>query len=216
MSVKKLNFLHMTRLHFPSAASRATRDWSDYTDQAEVPSLVLMENMERDGAEVVFVAFKDISTVVARSAGPFFTNSRVALVTMNTGSHAPMLPEAVKVTFARLIGQSSANVSGDGDRCVHWSETDHAWNDGGCRLLRSNSTHVTCGCVHFGMMALESRWVEDGAVAEGQSAAHVTVVVAVVAAAVVIFCVVVGFAVGMERCRKIKRVSKRYQSELRI
>ena len=83
MSVKKLNFRHMSHLKFPSAAAKATREWTRYGDTLDVPSLVLMENMERTGAEVVFMAFKNMAEAFngarrnERKSGDLVVDSKV-------------------------------------------------------------------------------------------------------------------------------------------
>ena len=40
LSVKKMNFHHMGHTNFPSTAAVASKDWSNYSDHLEIPSLV--------------------------------------------------------------------------------------------------------------------------------------------------------------------------------
>ena len=112
MSVKKVNFRHMTHLRYPSKASKATKEWQNYTDTVDIPSLVLMENMDRTGAETVFMVFKDLKTVLDGSHrqrgtddenGKVLINSKVAFVSMRNRLHQPLMPEPIKAKFQHLM-----------------------------------------------------------------------------------------------------------------
>ena len=43
LSVKKVNFRHMSRTRFPSRDATASQHWSTYTDRVEIASLDLMQ-----------------------------------------------------------------------------------------------------------------------------------------------------------------------------
>ena len=101
MSVRKLDFRHMSHLTFPSVSALATRGWSSSSiPSVDVPSLVLMENMERTGAEVVFAAFRTLADAFNGdgSSKEDVVDSKVAFLSMRS-EHAPLLPEPVKITF---------------------------------------------------------------------------------------------------------------------
>jgi hypothetical protein len=61
-----MNFHHMGHTHFPSSAAVASKDWSDYSDHLEIPSLVLMEHMQRGRGitEIIFVTFKSLGHIL--------------------------------------------------------------------------------------------------------------------------------------------------------
>lgn len=232
MSVKKLDFRHMSHLSFPSASARSTREWrhslspvssgGDGDLTVDVPSLVLMENMERTGAEVVFAAFKTLDDAFnggeEKRPGDLVVDSKVAFVSMRS-EHVPLLPEPVKLTFAHGSGGGGDASRSSSQRppwpvarrtCAHWDSGTHEWSRRGCRTLGSNSTHTHCACAHFGMVALLGE-VADAAAGgdgeEGGGGAAAAAVAAVVAAAVVIFCVIVSAAVGADYLRRVRPVS---------
>ena len=134
LSVKKLNFHHMSTLRFPSLASKSTKEWTDYRDHADIPSLVLMENMERIvGAENIFIAFKDLDDIFSDEAAPssarrsgekekekkkgVLVNSRIAYVSMQT-ERRPMIPEPIRITFEHLHRENAS----ESPKCAHWDE----------------------------------------------------------------------------------------------
>ena len=203
MSVKKVNFHHMTHLRFPSPASKATQEWSDYEDTVDVPSLVMMENMERSGAETIFFAFKDIAPLINLASaneeenglGPdFYVNSHVVFASMKV-KHRPLLPQPLRMTFKHL---TTANVTNP--TCVHWDERDHGWTKKGCKLLATNATHSECACAHFGMLALLEEVVDTSA----EEGLHVTIVVAIIVVVLVLFICVVSAGLGIDYFRKVQ------------
>ena len=133
LSVKKLNFHHMSHLRFPSLASKSTKEWTDYRDHADIPSLVLMENMERVvGAENIFIAFKDLDDIFSDQVPKaeklqrgsntegekgVLVNSRIAYVSMQT-ERRPMVPEPIRVTFEHLHRENAS----ESPKCAHWDE----------------------------------------------------------------------------------------------
>ena len=128
--MKKLNFHHMSTLRFPSLASKSTKEWTDYRDHADIPSLVLMENMERlVGAENIFIAFKDLNDIFSDEAPRkldasslktekgVLVNSRIAYVSMQT-ERRPMVPEPIRITFEHLHRENAS----ESPKCAHWDE----------------------------------------------------------------------------------------------
>jgi len=199
MTVKRLNFHHMSHLRFPSAAARATREWLDYDDAVDVPSLVLMENMERNGAEVVFLAFKNLHNLLNEAAAGLNQKvvSKVALVTMRSDAHRPMLPEPV-----RLELEHSTKVKGH-TQCANWDEAKHAWSDRGCRAAAANETHTLCFCYRFGLVGV----LTDASEGQGDEDSGMTVAVAVVLVAVILLCLIICAALGLDYFRRTRPVS---------
>jgi hypothetical protein len=65
MSVKGVNFGHMSRMKLPSVAAVASKNWSNYSDFVEIPSLDLMERMQQGGgAQIIFLSFKGIQELL--------------------------------------------------------------------------------------------------------------------------------------------------------
>ena len=136
--------------------------------------------------------------------------------------HVPLLPEPVKLIFEHNDGgKNSSNEDSSLDdglvltnrACGHWDEIGHSWSRRGCKTLSSNATHSRCVCAHFGMVALLAEVAPISGGAGGSTSGghgpgwHVTVVVAVMAAAVAVFCVVVGLALGLDYFRRTRPVS---------
>ena len=120
----------MSHLRFPSLASKSTKEWTDYHDHADIPSLVLMENMERlVGAENIFIAFKDLNDIFSDEAPRkldasslktekgVLVNSRIAYVSMQT-ERRPMVPEPIRITFEHLHRENAS----ESPKCAHWDE----------------------------------------------------------------------------------------------
>ena len=65
-----MNFHHMSHTNFPSSAAVASKDWSNYSDHLEIPSLVLMEHMQRGRGitEIIFVSFKSLGNILQSQA----------------------------------------------------------------------------------------------------------------------------------------------------
>ena len=205
IAVKKLNFRHMSHIHFPSAASKATKDWMNYSDRVDVPTLDLMENMDRDGATVVFMAFKDLASIVSLRysdqifrADPekegFFLNSKVAMASIqNLGykGYQPLIPEPILATFEHLHPENRS----EDPICVHWDESAHDWSHKACKLVFTNSTHSECACQHFGLLGLYERVhnTESGGASFDADSATLIIIVVVVVLAVLAFALVVLF-----------------------
>ena len=61
MSVKGVNFGHMSKLRLPSMAATASEHWTNFTNMVEIPSLDLMEHMQQGGdAQILFLSFKSL------------------------------------------------------------------------------------------------------------------------------------------------------------
>ena len=65
MSVKGMNFGHMNKLKLPSEAALASEHWSNFTNSVDIPSLDLMEHMQRGGnAQIMFLSFKNLHKIL--------------------------------------------------------------------------------------------------------------------------------------------------------
>lgn len=204
MSVKKVNFHHMHHLRFPSPASRATKDWTNYEDTLDVPSIVLMENMGRNGAEIVFVAFRDLASILDLKRNDFherkqFLNSRVAYVSMHT-SHKPMLPEPIRLTFAHLYPHPTDSDDPETSKCVHWDQTLNEWAEDHCRLVGVNATHTECVCAKFGLFGV-LRPPKNPDHANGDESLHISIILGIVLPIFLVFLVVIGFCIGLDYCQ---------------
>ena len=70
LSVKKVNFQHMGRTHFPSKAAVASEFWSRFGDYVEIASLDLMENMDFGGAShIILLSFKKLDQLMKERDG---------------------------------------------------------------------------------------------------------------------------------------------------
>ena len=65
MSVKGMNFGHMSKMKLPSEAAVASEHWSNFTNSVEIPSLDLMEHMQQGGnAQIMFLSFKNLHKIL--------------------------------------------------------------------------------------------------------------------------------------------------------
>ena len=65
MSVKGVNFGHMSKLRLPSEAATASENWANFTNRVEIPSLDLMEHMQQGGdAQILFLSFKSLHALL--------------------------------------------------------------------------------------------------------------------------------------------------------
>ena len=65
MSVKGVNFGHMSKLRLPSEAATASENWANFTNRVEIPSLDLMEHMQQGGdAQIIFLSFKSLHALL--------------------------------------------------------------------------------------------------------------------------------------------------------
>ena len=65
MSVKGINFGHMSKLRLPSEAAVASENWSNFSNSILVSSLDLMEHMQRGGeAQIIFLSIKTLQNLL--------------------------------------------------------------------------------------------------------------------------------------------------------
>ena len=143
LTVRRISFRNIHRTHLPSVASLATPAWRDYSDSVEVPALVLMENMQAEGAMLVFLSLKHMEELAGAPGGQSVT-SQVVHLSLGGG-------QVVREPLAVTLEHSS---KGGEARCVLWQPEIQNWNSEFCSTLESNLTHSTCHCSRLGTFAL--------------------------------------------------------------
>ena len=146
MTVRRMSFRNIHRVHLPSMASLATPTWRDYQDTVEVPSLVLMENMGAEGAHVIFLSWRHMEELVEVEEGRV-VNSQVVHLSFGGEVGKPVVREPLTLTFHHL---EEGLVE---PRCIVMTEED-GWTDIHCRLVHTNTTHSSCHCSRAGTIAL--------------------------------------------------------------
>ena len=143
LTVRRISFRNIHRTHLPSVASLATQAWRDYSDSVEVPALVLMENMQAEGAMLVFLSLKHMEELAGAPGGQLVT-SQVVHLSLGGGQ---VVREPLTVTLEHSSKGGEA-------RCVLWQPESQNWNSEFCSTLESNLTHSTCHCSRLGTFAL--------------------------------------------------------------
>jgi len=163
LTVRKISFRNIRGTFFPSLASLATPFWKDYSDNIEIPAVVLMENMNSEGSQVVFLSLRNLEKLLVPS------ESNKTIRDFNSGSR----PTAKQVVNSQVIhlsfGDSErvqinepvtmifkhknvGNVTNP--RCVQWDRGSESWNSKFCELVFTNLTHSQCECSRIGTFAL--------------------------------------------------------------
>merc|ERR1712038_2184744 len=143
LTVRRISFRNIHRTHLPSVASLATPAWRDYSDSVEVPALVLMENMQAEGAMLVFLSLKHMEELAGAPGGQLVT-SQVVHLSLGGGQ---IVREPLAVTLEHGSRRGEA-------RCVLWEPESQKWNPEFCSTMESNLTHTTCPCSRLGTFAL--------------------------------------------------------------
>ena len=143
LTVRRISFRNIHRTHLPSVASLATPAWRDYSDSVEVPALVLMENMQAEGAMLVFLSLKHMEELAGAPGGQLVT-SQVVHLSLG-GGQIVREPLAITLEHGSRRGET---------RCVLWEPESQKWNPDFCSTVESNLTHTTCHCSRLGTFAL--------------------------------------------------------------
>ena len=143
LTVRRISFRNIHRTHLPSVASLATPAWRDYSDSVEVPALVLMENMQAEGAMLVFLSLKHMEELAGAPGGQLVT-SQVVHLSLGGGQ---IVREPLAITLEHGSRRGEA-------RCVLWEPESQKWNSDFCSTMESNLTHTTCHCSRLGTFAL--------------------------------------------------------------
>ena len=64
LTIRKISFSNIRGTQFPSRAALATNTWRDYSDTANIPAQVLMENMNGEAAQVVFLSMRNMEKLL--------------------------------------------------------------------------------------------------------------------------------------------------------
>ena len=187
-----MSFRNIRGSVFPSLAARGSRDWSRYTDHADIPALVLMENMDEDGAHVAFLSSNNLDVLLSPGRGPTRTeviNSQVMRISM--GEPHLTVRKPVNLVLRHL---SISNVTQP--RCVHWSED--GWTDSKCRVSWTNTTHTGCECSTMGTFAILETIQEE------ESLDNVTFMLTLVVSVTVTIITAVSLALLVFYCKKVK------------
>lgn len=164
LTVRKISFRNIRGTTFPSLASLATPYWKDYSDNIEIPALVLMENMNSEGSQVVFLSLRNLekllvpseSNETARDSNPQrgatakqVVNSQVIHLSFGDSLERVRINEPVTMVFRH---KNVGNVTNP--RCVRWDRGSESWSDKFCQIVVTNSTHTRCECSRIGTFAL--------------------------------------------------------------
>jgi len=164
LTVRKISFRNIRGTIFPSLASLATPYWKDYTDNIEIPALVLMENMNSEGSQVVFLSLRNLEKLLVpsesnKTARDFSShigatakqvvNSQVIHLSFGDSSERVAINEPVTMIFRH---KNVGNVTNP--RCVQWDRGSESWSTKFCQLVFTNLTHSQCECSRIGTFAL--------------------------------------------------------------
>jgi len=163
LTARKISFRNMRNTAFPSLASLATPYWKHYSDNIEIPAVVLMENMNMEGSEVVFLSLRNLEKLLdpnqfnktfinsdnemEREKHQQIVNSQVIHLSFGEKMAMAVVNEPLKMTFQH---KSIENVTSP--QCVMW-ERD-SWSPDYCELIFTNQTHSICECSRVGTFAL--------------------------------------------------------------
>merc|ERR1719206_664891 len=162
LTVRKISFRNIRGTFFPSLASLATPYWKDYSDNIEIPALVLMENMNSEGSQVVFLSLRNLEKLLipgesnrtawdsnSKRDAKQGVNSQVIHLSFGEREERVRINEAVTMVFRH---KNVGNVTNP--RCVRWDRRSESWSDKFCQIVFTNSTHTSCECSRIGTFAL--------------------------------------------------------------
>ena len=205
LTIRKISFRNIRGTQFPSRASLASPGWRNYEDNIEIPALVLMENMNSESAQVVFLSMRNIDKLLCPSdESPVFSdvvgdghdqvvNSQVMHIAFGERSDLVRLNEPVRMMFRHKTVTDVNN-----PRCVLWDRSMEAWSGRFCDLVFTNSTHTECQCSRVGSFGL----LED--VVPRDSMAKTTFLVMVIVAVAVSTIFIISIVLVAVYCYRIK------------
>ena len=201
LTIRKISFRNIRGTQLPSRASLATQLWRQYDDNIEIPAIVLMETMESEAAQVVFISMRNIdqllspgqSDSVSEERQEQVVNSQVIHLAFGERSDLLRLKEPVKMTFQH---KTVTNVNNP--KCVLWDRDLELWSSRHCQLVFSNSSHSQCQCSRVGTYGL----MED--VVPKDSMAKTTFMVMVIIAVAVSTVVLISVVLVAVYCYRIK------------
>ena len=208
LTVRKISFRNIRGTFFPSLASLATPYWKDYSDNIEIPALVLMENMNSEGSQVVFLSLRNLEKLLVpsesnKTARDFnshrgatakqVVNSQVIHLSFGDSSERVRINEPVTMIFRH---KNVGNVTNP--RCVLWDRGSESWSSKFCQLVFTNLTHSQCECSRIGTFAL----LEE--IEQSDGMARMTFLVMVIIAVSVSIIAFISMVLIFVYCHRIK------------
>jgi len=203
LTVRRISFRNIHRTQLPSAASLATPYWKNYTDNIQIPALVLMENMNTEGSQVVFLSLRNLERLLVvndlensgldSSVRRQVVNCQVIHLSFGGSHKLEVISEPVSVRFKH---SSVSNVTEP--QCVMWDTRVQAWSDQYCSLESTNVTHTTCQCSRLGTFAV----IEEVAVVD--QVARITFLVMVIIVISVSIVVIISVILVFFYCQRIQ------------
>merc|ERR1719422_829402 len=166
LTVRKISFRNIRGTFFPSLASLATNTWKDYSDTINIPAQILMENMDREAAQVVFLSMRNMESLLVpgienSEKQKQIVNSQVIHIALGERSDLVRLTKPLSMIFRhRQLDKVSS------PRCVLWDRDSEAWSARHCQTVFTNSTHTQCHCSRVGSFALLEDLVETDSLAK--------------------------------------------------
>jgi len=206
LTVRKISFRNIRGTFFPSLASLATPYWKDYSDKMEIPALVLMENMNSEGSQVVFLSLRNLEKLLipgesnqtawdldTERGAKQVVNSQVIHLSFGEREERVRINEAVTMVFRH---KNVGNVTNP--RCVRWDRGSESWSDKFCQIVVTNSTHTRCECSRIGTFAL----LEE--IEQTDGVARMTFLVMVIIAVAVSIIAFISMVLIFVYCHRIK------------
>ena len=205
LTIRKISFRNIRATQFPSRASLATDTWQNYSDIIQIPTVVLMENMNREAAQVVFLSMRnmekllvpgsDESESVDRAGQRQIVNSQVIHLAFGERSDLLRINKPVSLMFRHRSSEAAVSQS---PRCVLWDRDSELWSPRHCQAVFTNSTHTQCHCSRVGTFALLETLVET------DSLARTTFIVILIVAVSVSTVVLLSLVLAVIYCYRIK------------
>ena len=204
LTIRKISFRNIRGTQFPSRASLATDTWQNYSDVIQIPAVVLMENMNRDAAQVVFFSMRnmeklllpgsDESESVGGGGERQIVNSQVIHIALGERSDLLRIAQPVSLMFHHRSSEATA----DSPLCVLWDRDSEVWSPRHCQAVFTNSSHTQCHCSRLGTFALLETLVET------DTLARTTFIVVLIVAVSVSTVVLLSLVLAVIYCYRIK------------
>ena len=172
----------------------------------EIPALVLMENMNSEGSQVVFLSLRNLEKLLipgesnqtawdldTERGAKQVVNSQVIHLSFGEREERVRINEAVTMVFRH---KNVGNVTNP--RCVRWDRGSESWSDKFCQIVVTNSTHTRCECSRIGTFAL----LEE--IEQTDGVARMTFLVMVIIAIAVSIIAFISMVLIFVYCHRIK------------
>ncbi|XP_071799569.1 adhesion G protein-coupled receptor L2-like isoform X2 [Asterias amurensis] len=143
---------------FPRPSQLISNDWQDVTDSISIPKASLIERSKDGQAKVVFLAYKNLGSLLdsneyndADTSADYIINSNVISATIGDPQEASSLPEPAVIVFQHAAENLTSPM------CSYWkfkADAPGEWSNTGCTLVSTNSTHTVCSCTHLTNFAI--------------------------------------------------------------